>query len=63
MLRYFALLLVVGLVLLAFRGFAVKRGARAAAVPLAHWPWLLLPLVLVVVLAVGLGLRQWALGR
>jgi hypothetical protein len=63
MLRYFALLLVVALVLLALRGFTGKRAPRRADVPLARWPWLLLPLVLAVVLAVGLGLRQWALGR
>ena len=63
MLRYFALLLVVGLVLLAFRGFARQRGPQRAAVPLARWPWLLLPVVLAVVLVVGFGLRQWALGR
>lgn len=63
MLRYFAMLLVVGLVLLAFRGFARQRGPQRAAVPLARWPWLLLPVVLAVVLVVGFGLRQWALGR
>jgi hypothetical protein len=61
MLRYFALLLVVGLVLLAFRGFAGKRAPQRGTVAFARWPWLLLPLVLAVVLAVGLGLRQWAL--
>lgn len=63
MLRYFALLLAVGLVLLAFRGFARKRAPRRAGGPLPRWPWLLLPVVLAVVLAVGLGLRQWALER
>lgn len=63
MLRYFALLLVVALVLIALRGFTGKRVPQRGAVPLARWPWLLLPLVLAVVLAVGLGLRQWALGR
>jgi hypothetical protein len=63
MLRYFALLLVVGLVMLAFRGFARRRAPQRVRAPLPSWPWLLLPLVLAVVLAVGLGLRQWALGR
>lgn len=63
MLRYFALLLVVALVLLAFRGFAGKRAPQGPALPLARWPWLLVPVVLAVVLAVGFGLRQWALGR
>jgi VIT1/CCC1 family predicted Fe2+/Mn2+ transporter len=61
MLRYFVLLFVAALLLLAFRGFARGRRSGRPETPAALWPWLLLPVALALVLAFGLGLKRWAM--
>lgn len=61
-LRYVVFLFVAAVLVLAIRGFARGGGrARSKPVPVALWPWLLVPAVIALVVAFGAGLKRWAL--
>lgn len=64
MLRYLVVLLLVVLAMLALRRLLRARdGADANRRPPATWPWLLVPVVVVLLLVAGFWYRNWALDR
>lgn len=65
MLRGLVVLLIAGVLLLAARSMLRGGGRRRPpfAAPVARWPWLIVPVVLVVIAVYGYALRYWAVGR